>query len=217
MLSILTNFGCHWACPYCIYRDQKIKIARTKKSTFDFKKLEEIIKGMEGDEISISGGGDPLYNIEETHWFYKELLKLAKKYDKKLELHTTYIIPEFFYKRFHRVVFHLHSPVQLRLIKRRELIGDKGLILPKNVRVVFVMQPHFNRALIRHIVKEADKTSVSDPVSFRQLIGKDGEPVDIQKKFLKEGHLREWFYIEQCDYNEYYVNDHIEKEYLKIK
>ena len=217
MLSILTNFGCHWSCPYCVYRDQKIKIAKTKKSTFDFKKLEEVIKQMDGDEISISGGGDPLYNIEENNWFYKELFRLGKKYDKKLELHTTYIIPEFFYKSFHRVVFHLHSPVQLRLIKRKDMYGDRGLMLPNNVRVVFVMQPHYNRPLIRHIVKEAEKTSATELVSFRQLIGKDGKAVEISHKFLKEGHLKNWFYIEQCDYNDYYVNNTIEVNYLDIK
>lgn len=217
MLSILTNFGCHWSCPYCVYRENGIKIPRTKKSTFDFNKLEEEIIKMEGDEISISGGGDPLYQIEKNEWFYTELFKLAKKHNKKLELHTTYIIPEFYYSRFHRVVFHLHSPVQLRLLNRFDTIISKKLSLPENVRVVFVMQEHYNRSLIRHICEEANKTSVNELVSFRQLISSAGKAVNIQHNFLKQGHLKDWFYIEQYDYNDYYVNDHIEKAYLEIK
>lgn len=28
--SVITNFGCHWQCPYCIVRNTGIQIAETR-------------------------------------------------------------------------------------------------------------------------------------------------------------------------------------------
>ena len=36
-------------------------------------------------------------------------------------------------------------------------------------------------------------------------------------KLIEKGHGKLWYYIEQNDYNEYFVQDHIETEYLEIK
>lgn len=49
------------------------------------------------------------------------------------------------------------------------------------------------------------------------MIGNDGEKKYYCHDLLKEGHTKNWYYIEQCDYNEYFVIDHIEREYLNIK
>lgn len=214
MLSILTNFGCHWSCTYCVYRENGIKIPRTTEEGFNWFKLEQEIMNMEGDEISISGGGDPLYNYKDNQWFYDRVLDLATKYNKKLELHTTYIDYEFDYSDFDRIVFHMNNPTQIRLIDN----SRNRLWLPTNVRVVFVLQPHYNEYLVNHIIEEVKKNSdISELVSFRQLIDNNGQAVDIMHDKLKERHLKDLYYIEQCDYNDYFVNDHIEKEYLEIK
>ena len=82
MLSILTNFGCHFACSYCVYRDNKINIPFTNIDTFGWIQLEEELKKHKGEEVSISGGGDPLYNYDESNnrAFYDKLFALLKKY-----------------------------------------------------------------------------------------------------------------------------------------
>lgn len=41
-LSVITNFGCHGKCPYCIVRENGIKVPKSTMSGLD--KLEEAIK-----------------------------------------------------------------------------------------------------------------------------------------------------------------------------
>lgn len=212
MLSVLVNFGCHWGCSYCVYKNNGINIETTTKSGFNWRRLEDEIKKMDSDEISISGGGDPLHNWENNDWFFIEINKLAQKYNKKLELHTSYLDYDFNYKLFNRVVFHLSSPTQIKLIREDELY------LPDNVRVVFVVQEHFSKAMISRIIKMArDNSYITELVSFRQRIKSNGIEDFTLHTFLKEQHGINLFYVEQQDYNDYFVNNTIKKHYLNIK
>lgn len=216
MLSILTNFGCHWGCRYCVYRGNGINIKTTDFRTFGWIELEEELKNHKGELVSISGGGDPLYdydkNIHRSKEFYNKLFFLLNKYNCTLELHTSILIESFPYDKCERVVFHLTMPTQIALINNRLFK------LPKLVRAVYVVQDYYTKSLISQIVKCAkdDKNAINE-LSFRQMIGNDGEKQYYCHEFLKEGHMKDWYYIEQCDYNEYFVDNHIEKEYLNIK
>ena len=49
------------------------------------------------------------------------------------------------------------------------------------------------------------------------MIKADGTTDYTLYDYLKEGHMKDWYYIEQQDYNEYFVQDHLEREYLAIK
>ena len=49
------------------------------------------------------------------------------------------------------------------------------------------------------------------------MINANGQVEYYQHEYLKNGHGKLWYYIEQNDYNEYFVQDHIETEYLEIK
>ena len=216
ILSILTNFGCHFSCPYCVYRENGINIPFTNAKTFNWEQLEEQFKLHKGELISLSGGGDPLWNYgnKNSIEFYKKLCKLMIKYKCKLELHTSiidYNIPV--YDLCKRVVFHLQSPMQIRNIN--EFLFPYGLNKPI-IRVVFVVQKYYTQNIVNTIVKECKDNNINE-LSFRQMINSDGSVDYTLYDFLKEGHKKDWYYIEQNDYNEYFVQDHIEKEYLKIK
>lgn len=215
MLSILTNFGCHFACSYCVYRDNKINIPFTNVDTFGWIQLEEELKKHKGEEVSISGGGDPLYNYDESNnrAFYDKLFALLKKYDCKLELHTSIFDPRFPYDNCERVVFHFTVPNQIKML----YYTDKLVCLPSKVRVVYVVQEHYTRHLINEIVKEISACEEITELSFRQMIKADGTTDYTLYDYLKEGHMKDWYYIEQQDYNEYFVQDHLEREYLAIK
>lgn len=218
MLSILTNFGCHFGCSYCVYRDNGIQIPRTFLKTFGWNQLEEELKQRKGETISISGGGDPLYEYSKTYnmEFYDKLFELLDKYDCKVELHTSILNSDFPYDLCERVVFHLNMPTQINMLLER----DRNFCpFPDNVRVVFVVQEHYTKHLIDEIIKEIDDdiTYEITELSFRQMIDKNGQPCYYLHDYLKAGHGDRWYYIEQADYNEYFVNDHIEREYLKIK
>lgn len=215
MLSILTNFGCHFACSYCVYRDNKINIPFTNVDTFGWIQLEEELKKHKGEEVSISGGGDPLYNYDESNnrAFYDKLFALLKKYDCKLELHTSIFDPRFPYDNCERVVFHFTVPNQIKML----YYTDRLVCLPSKVRVVYVVQEHYTRHLINEIVKEVLACEKITELSFRQMIKADGTTDYTLYDYLKEGHMKDWYYIEQQDYNEYFVQDHLEREYLAIK
>lgn len=88
MFSILTNFGCHFGCRYCVYRENGINIPHTNIETFGWNELENELKKHQGELISISGGGDPLYNYDKNRRFYDKLFSLLEKYDCTLELHA---------------------------------------------------------------------------------------------------------------------------------
>lgn len=214
MLSVLTNFGCHWGCRYCVYRENGINIPHTDVGTFGWDELEKQLKQHKGELISISGGGDPLYNYESynSKMFYMALFDLLEEYDCRLELHTSILLEQFPYDKCERVVFHLTMPTQI------SLINDKLFDLPAIVRVVYVVQDYYTKALINQIVKYVHKgDNAITELSFRQMIGNNGEVEYYCHEYLKDGHKKNWYYIEQCDYNEYFVHDHIEKEYLSIK
>ena len=66
ILSILTNFGCHFGCRYCVYKNNKINIPKTNIDTFGWSELESELKDRQGETISISGGGDPLYKYKDN-------------------------------------------------------------------------------------------------------------------------------------------------------
>lgn len=214
MLSILTNFGCHWGCRYCVYRENGINIPHTDYRTFGWEELEEELKKHKGELISISGGGDPLYNCngEKSKKFYEKLFELTDKYDCRIELHTSILEQDFPYDKFERVVFHLTMPTQINLINNRIFK------LPEYVRVVYVVQDYYTNGLIIQIARLVnDSRNAVNELSFRQMINEKGQTEYYCHDFLKENHTKLWYYIEQKDYNEYFVHNHIEREYLGIK
>lgn len=214
MLSILTNFGCHWGCRYCVYRENGIKIPQTNVKTFGWEELELELAKHKGECISVSGGGDPLYCYNKNNsngLWYEKLFELLEKYKCTLELHTSFLIEDFHYDKCERVVFHLTMPTQMPQINRRLYK------LPKAVRAVFVVQDYYTEGLINHIARVSiDENNAINELSFRQMIGSNGEAMNYCHDHLIGGHTGLWYYIEQNDYNEYFVEDHIEREYLNI-
>ena len=61
-LSIITNFGCHYSCPECIVRNNKLKMTPTG----EYSSRDELWSALYNDcadcnWVSVSGGGDPLW------------------------------------------------------------------------------------------------------------------------------------------------------------
>ena len=69
--SVITNFGCHWQCPYCIVRNTGIQIAETRMgATYDT--VMDLADSGKMKFLSFSGGGDPLWglDIRRAYWYY---------------------------------------------------------------------------------------------------------------------------------------------------
>ena len=91
-LSVITNFGCHGKCPYCIVRENGIKVPKSTMSGLD--KLEEAIKLTGATIVSVSGGGDPLHDYDKNPlvpMYNGMVMGICIKTGVPLEMHTSYI------------------------------------------------------------------------------------------------------------------------------
>ncbi len=203
-LSIITNFGCHWKCSYCIVKNNKLKIPRTTING-----LTDLSKSIEDNKVnivSLSGGGDPCYLFSKNKEWYSELFKVVET---PLELHTTYLnVIDFPYNKFNTIVYHL---IDVKSIK--------GIVKYSNekIRVVFVVDEYFTEEYVNNIVKEVYNNSDIVELSFRQMVDSNYKTTNYLKQFLKEGHKNKWWYIEQDDYNLYYSENKLSTKYEDFK
>lgn len=205
-LSIITNFGCHYACPYCIVKNNGIDIPKTTIGGLD--KLVENIRKYDCNWVSISGGGDPLYDLQRhLDWWGTLFDKLPA--DVKLELHTSYFLPVWPINEFDRVVYHCRKPSDLFRIHRQEL--------NQKVRAVFVVTKDFTPALIDDIATIVRHSPDIDELSFRQMVDGNYNTTHYCEDYLKQGHQKDWWYIEQNDYNIYYAENEVSFKYEDFK
>ncbi len=206
-LSIITNFGCHGKCPYCIVRENGIKVPKTTLGGLD--KLPMFLKETRRNIISISGGGDPLYEYEKHVDWYRKLFKMVNPLRVPVEMHTSYMTDEstFPFYDCKRVVYHPNTFEQLKHVHRT---GDEI------VRVVYVVTKDFTLEQIMNIAMFVADSKEIDELSFRQLVDKGYEVTDYWQDILRFGHKKLWWYIEQCDYNLYYAENKIYTKFSEI-
>lgn len=205
-LSVITNFGCHYSCPYCIVKNNNLKIPQSTVGGLD--RLEEEIKNNQCNWVSLSGGGDPLWEINRHIDWYKKFYNIVYFTGVNVELHTSMIDDaSTCLIGFDRVVYHLHSFKQLESIKRT---------YDEIVRVVFVVTENFTEDLINRIAVYCHNSDEIDELSFRQMVDDHYQETNYCKDYLKAGHKKLWWYIEQNDYNLYYCENKVYTEYKKI-
>lgn len=205
-LSIITNFGCHYKCPYCVVKENNLTIPKTTLEGLE--PLRDAVAFVNANIISVSGGGDPLHNYTRNKAYYKKLFKLCEKIDIPLEMHTSYLnMKKFPYGKCHRIVYHLRSIEQLRDIKRH---GNEI------VRVVFVVTEDFDDDMLSTIAGLVHGNENIDELTFRQMVGKDYRTMNYCEDRLEEYHGKLWYYVKQGDYNPYYVNGDIYYKFSDI-
>ena len=213
-LSIITNFGCHGKCPYCIVRENGIKVPKTTLGGLD--NLTKVLKETNRNIISISGGGDPLHEYEKHVDWYRKLFSIANNYyvncatySIPIEMHTSYMTDEstFPFYDCKRVVYHLNTFEQLKHIHKT---GNEI------VRVVYVVTKDFTLEQIKNIAMFVADSNEIDELSFRQLVDKGYKVTDYWQDILRFGHKKLWWYIEQHDYNLYYAENKIYTKFSEI-
>lgn len=198
-LSVITNFGCHYKCPYCIVRENDLQIPQ---STVEG--LSGICKAIDENQcnwVSVSGGGDPLFNwgyeFAQRWWrsFWNEVADAAAPV--MTELHTSYIDrPVEAYDGFDRVVYHIRDVNQIKSVVR---CSEDQI-----VRVVFVVTADFTPEKIDQITAEVRSNLDIDELSFRQMVDDHYRTTHYCEEYLRSGHQKDWWYIEQKDYNLYF-------------
>lgn len=204
-LSIITNFGCHGKCPYCIVKKSGIDVPATTIESLD--KLLEAVKISGADIVSVSGGGDPLHNYEKHHDYYDKLFEICNRNSIPLEVHTSYFKNDFPTYNCVRMVYHLQNISDLCEIQR------KGSEI---IRVVYVVTPYLSENHINDIYQIGQECNIFDELSFRQMVDGNFQPQHYYEDYLKKYHGDRWYYIEQCDYNDYFVEGRVYHKFSEI-
>ncbi len=205
-LSIITNFGCHYSCPYCIVKNNNIKVPKTTITGLN--NLKQMLIGNSCNIVSVSGGGDPLHEYEKHTDWYEKLFDILEELGIPLEMHTSYIDSNFPMKMCRRVVYHLRNKEQLSNIFRQE---------NEIVRVVYVVTDDMTMQDILEIAEFVKNSNEIDELSFRQMVDSNYNTSSHLHDELKAGHKKDWWYIEQCDYNLYYAENYLYKRYEDLK
>lgn len=75
--SVITNFGCHYQCPYCITKQTGMALPETGALAVS-KTLRNLLRDDYIEFLSFSGGGDPMHGIvtDKTRaaWYAMTLL-----------------------------------------------------------------------------------------------------------------------------------------------
>lgn len=198
-LSIITNFGCHFTCPNCL-----MKLTGTKIPTTTISGLHKLLPAVQltgANWVSISGGGDPLYEIEKHLDWYNLLFFLLKGIHK--ELHTSYTeIPECISSNFDRIIYHLNNVNQIPGV-----CSAHG----EFVCVEFLVTEDFTCNKIDEIEQAcADNSDVSE-LLFHQMVDAQYKPMHWCEEYLMNGSQKKskWCYIKQGDHSIYYVENEI--------
>lgn len=203
-LSIITNFGCHYTCNYCIVKNNNLHIPRT--TIGGLSKLRQSIIDNDINMVSLSGGGDPCYKYENNKEWYHEFFLIMSEFNIPIELHTSYSYYFGFpFQKFDRVVYHfIDTNDILEIIKYPDKI----------IRIVFVVTEDFTESKVNRIVKLVGKDK---ELSFRQMVDSNYVTTNYLFDFLKKGHKTKWWYIAQNDYNLYYSENKLSFKYEDFK
>lgn len=206
-LSIITNFGCHYRCPYCIVKKNNIHVPPTTLEGLS--NLKQTIAALDATIVSVSGGGDPLFESDKHADWWERLFAILEESCPRpaLEVHTSYL-PGTFEKRIAeksmRMVYHVHHMDELKQIRR---------LSHEITRAVFVVQDWMTEQFLNEASDFVKHSTQIDEISFRQRVDASYNISHYLHDVLQLGHKRKWWYIQQCDYNVYYAENKIYSRY----
>ena len=216
--SIITNFGCHYKCPYCIVKKAGLSIPKTDMN-LTFETVRFLVKQGKMKSLSFSGGGDPLWQLDEERikW-YHDITTFVKEHGIKTSLHTGLCAAELMQNKkpsaFDTISYHMNKYGYMDYQGEKVLVWRYG---GEKVRVVFVVTKSYTEQTIQNIVSNFKKYPLVDELSFRQMVNPDYTADHTCEEYLKAGHGKDWYYIQQGDYNSYIVNDKINNRFENFK
>lgn len=220
--SVITNFGCHYQCPYCITKKTGMRLPET--DTLEVAKtVVQLIDEDEIDFLSFSGGGDPMHGIldngrptQRAAW-YALLQAVCRDHYIETEMHTSattlcnYMLNHRIISllmEFDRLVYHCRTIADL--LRVESTFAPRCRYFTKPIRAVFVVTPGTNATLVDAIERTFRNCPSIGELTFRQMVDGNFVPDDTLRDYLLEGHREgRWHYTEQDDYNRYIVNDRV--------
>lgn len=219
--SVITNFGCHYKCPYCITKQTGMHLPET-----DALAVSRTLRGLLTDEcikfLSFSGGGDPMHGITTDRTraaWYAMTQEVCEEYGVFTEMHTSAeTLRQYMHddgtvrllRGFDRVVYHCRTVDDLDRVNKAFSHHESIYGCGNGIRVVFVVTKEATINAVEEIAKAFRGCLGVDELTFRQMVDGDFTPDDTLRDYLLDGHREgRWHYTEQGDYNRYIVNDKV--------
>ena len=200
-ISVITNFGCPFDCPYCIWKGHPLEHCHDET---DWGKLDAFLrKGAERgcDHVSISGGGEPLFRFREHMTWWNRLMESAKAARLYVDIHTrmrpTYSDDawDFIHSRIHRLVMSSDR------VEDVMPYADSDECPAPYRRVVHVVTEHDTMGTLRAYARACRTPFVQ--FSFKKLHG--SEDNDLWEQARRSLSIPNICFIKDCDFNEYYM------------
>ncbi len=207
--SIITNFGCDEGCAYCVWKNHKLKNNFTSYSNTDWFYLWDYLKGNKIKKISISGGGDPLYKLNDNKLWWSKIIKICQRLQIEIDLHTAKVITDYsFLNIFNKIVVHLNND---KFNKENLSVIAK---YTNKIRIVFVANEDYEITDIDKYSKYCIDNNYQ--LSFRELHGeKTTKALQNERYIIKNQKKLRCKFIRQADYNVYFMpNNEIVNKYI---
>jgi len=103
-ISVITNFGCRAKCWYCIWKGHKLENVNPPTN---WDKLSYFLSlHRNKGKVSVSGGGDSLYQYNLHTAWWENFFSLAKQFELLVDVHTREKFKnDAFWKKINRCVF----------------------------------------------------------------------------------------------------------------
>lgn len=197
-ISIITNFGCHADCWYCIWKAHPLKDVQLQT---DWEKLRAfLVEYQDRGKVSVSGGGDCLYHYDQHVGWWIRLFEETSDLRMLVDVHTREkFTHQRFWKRINRCVFSSDY-----LSDDEEYLNY--LIKHTKLRITHLVTKDTTDKMIEDYLRYQEKTGCQ--FTIKELVNYDdgGRYQAIKAKYP------EIFYLDKGDYNIYYMPDNTVKE-----
>lgn len=197
-ISIITNFGCRANCWYCIWKTHPLRDVQLET---DWEKLRGfLVEYQDRGKVSVSGGGDCLYRYDQYVGWWKRLFEETSDLRMLVDVHTREkFTHQGFWQRINRCVFSSDN-----LSDDEEYL--EYLARLTKLRITHVVTKNTTDKMIEEYLGFQERTGCQ--FTIKELVGHDdgGRYKEIRKKYP------EIFYLDEGDYNIYYMPDNTIRE-----
>lgn len=197
-ISIITNFGCRANCWYCIWKTHPLRDVQLET---DWEKLRGfLVKYQDRGKVSVSGGGDCLYRYDQYVGWWKRLFEETSDLRMLVDVHTREkFAHQGFWRRINRCVFSSDN-----LSDDEEYLEYLAKLV--KLRITHVVTKNTTDKMIEEYLEFQERTGCQ--FTIKELVGYDdgGRYKEIRKKYP------EIFYLDEGDYNIYYMPDNTIRE-----
>jgi hypothetical protein len=156
--------------------------------------LENAIRDNNGKKFSVSGGGDPLYNMQENIDFWCNIFNIGERTQKKVDIHTREKLYDTrFWGKVNKLVFSSDKP-------QCDLQYLSWVSQFVSTRVAHVVTSKTTTTMATEYIAIAETKNIE--ITFKKISGfSDGGAWDD----LKKRYSGKIYFLDEGDYNIYYM------------